>query len=42
MLLEEGVSSAELQLEAGRIAAKVEAVFSRYLVGPGDGRDRLF
>ena len=42
MLLEKGVSNAELQLEAGRIAAKVEAVFSRYLVGPGDGRDRLF
>ncbi len=42
MLLDEGVSSAELQLEAGRIAAKVEAVFSRYLAGPGDGRDRLF
>ncbi|MDV3258263.1 MAG: polyprenyl synthetase family protein [Sphingomonas sp.] len=42
MLLDEGVNSAELQLEAGRIAAKVEAVFSRYLAGPGDGRDRLF
>ena len=42
MLLEVGVSDAELQAEAGRIAARVEAVFSRYLAGPGDGRDRLF
>lgn len=42
MLLEEGVSSAELQAEANRIAEKVEAVFARYLAGPGDGRDRLF
>ena len=42
MLLESGVSDAELQAEANRIAAQVEAVFSRYLVGPGDGRDRLF
>ena len=42
MLLERGVSDAELQAEANRIGAKVEAVFSRYLVVPGDGRDRLF
>jgi farnesyl diphosphate synthase len=42
MLLESGVSDAELQAEANRIAAKVEAIFSRYLAGPGDGRDRLF
>ena len=42
MLLEGGVSDAELQAEANRIAAKVEGVFSHYLVGPGDGRDRLF
>jgi farnesyl diphosphate synthase len=42
MLLESGVSDAELQVEANRIAAKVEAVFSSYLAGPGDGRDRLF
>jgi farnesyl diphosphate synthase len=42
MLLDGGVSDAELQAEANRIAAKVEAVFSRYLAGPGDGRDRLF
>ncbi|HET9397875.1 MAG TPA: farnesyl diphosphate synthase [Sphingomicrobium sp.] len=42
MLLESGVSDAELQSETNRIAAKVEDVFARYLVGPGDGRDRLF
>src|SRR5688572_205119 len=42
MLLESGVSDAELQVEANRIAAQVEAVFSRYLTVPGDGRDRLF
>jgi farnesyl diphosphate synthase len=42
MLLESGVSDAELQAEANRIAAQVEGVFSRYLVDPGDGRDRLF
>ena len=42
MLLEQGVSDAELQAEAGRIAAKVESVFSGYLAEPGDGRDRLF
>jgi farnesyl diphosphate synthase len=42
MLLEGGLSDAELQAEANRVAARVEAVFSRYLVGPGDGRDRLF
>jgi farnesyl diphosphate synthase len=42
MLLEAGVSGAELAIEANRIASKVEAVFSRYLAGAGDGRDRLF
>jgi farnesyl diphosphate synthase len=42
MLLESGVSDAELQAEANRIAGRVEAVFSRYLTGLGDGRDRLF
>ena len=42
MLAETGVSRAELRDEANRIAAKVEAVFSHYLNGPGDGRDRLF
>jgi farnesyl diphosphate synthase len=42
MLLESGVSDAELQAEANRIAAQVEAVFSRYLTVPGDGRARLF
>src|SRR4249919_1816768 len=42
MLLESGVSDAELQVEANRIGAKVEAVFSRYLIGSDDGRDRLF
>jgi farnesyl diphosphate synthase len=42
MLLEAGVSEAELATEAHRIGAKVEAVFSRYLASSGDGRDRLF
>src|SRR5690349_18514395 len=42
MLIEAGVSAAELANEATRIAAKVEAVFSRYLQSSGDGRDRLF
>ena len=42
MLLESGVSDAELQAEANRIAAQVEAVFSRCLAVPGDGRNRLF
>ncbi len=42
MLLECGVSDAELQAEANRIADKVEGVFSSYLAGPGDGRDPLF
>src|SRR5687768_6126537 len=42
MLLESGVSPAQLQVEANRIAARVEAAFSRYLVNTGDGRDRLF
>ncbi len=42
MLLESGVTDAELRAEANRIATKVENIFSHYLVGPGDGRDRLF
>jgi farnesyl diphosphate synthase len=42
MLLEVGVSAAELGQEANRIAARVETVFSRYLQSSGDGRDRLF
>src|SRR5688572_5117749 len=42
MLLECGVTDAELQAEATRIAAKVEAVFSHYLIATGDGRDQLF
>jgi farnesyl diphosphate synthase len=42
MLLEAGVSAAELANEANRIGARVEAVFSRYLARSGDGRDRLF
>jgi len=42
MLLEAGVSEAALAIEANRIAAQVEAVFSRYLQSSGDGRDRLF
>ena len=42
MLLESGVTGAELQAEASRVAAKVEGVFSRYLAASGDGRDRLF
>jgi len=42
MLLEAGVSEAELAIEANRIGAGVEAVFSTYLQSHGDGRDRLF
>jgi farnesyl diphosphate synthase len=42
MLAETGVSPDELSVEAGRIGAQVEAVFARYLTGPGDGRDELF
>jgi farnesyl diphosphate synthase len=42
MLLEAGVSGAALAIEANRIGAKVEAVFSRYLQSSGDGRDQLF
>jgi farnesyl diphosphate synthase len=42
MLLEPGVTDAELQVEANRIGSSVEGIFSRYLAGPGDGRDRLF
>jgi farnesyl diphosphate synthase len=42
MLLECGVTRAELQSECSRIAAKVESVFSGYLADTGDGRDRLF
>ena len=42
MLLEGGVTDAELQAEATRIAAKVEGIFSHYLTDQGDGRDRLF
>lgn len=42
MLVETGVSGAELRTEASRIADQVEAVFSEYLESPGDGRDRLF
>ena len=42
MLLECGVTDSELQVEATRIGHKVETVFSAYLSGSGDGRDRLF
>ena len=42
MLLESGVTEDELQAEAHHVAVQVEAVFSRYLNVPGDGRDRLF
>ncbi len=42
MLAEVGLSGAELRLEAARIAAKVDAIFSAYLADTGDGRDRLF
>ena len=42
MLLEIGVSPAELQVEAARIADKVESVFAGYLLSADDGRDRLF
>jgi farnesyl diphosphate synthase len=42
MLAEAGLTAAELALETARVAAKVDAVFSHYLAGSGDGRDRLF
>ena len=42
MLLERGVTDAELQSEANRIAAKVESVFSACLATPSDGRKLLF
>jgi farnesyl diphosphate synthase len=37
-----GVETPGLSLESVRIAAKVDALFSRYLADPGDGRARLF
>jgi farnesyl diphosphate synthase len=37
-----GLAGADLSLEAARIAAKVDGIFSYYLVSSGDGRDRLF
>ena len=40
MLLESGVTDAELQVEANRVADKVESVFSSYLAGSGDGQQR--
>jgi len=42
MLAEAGLSAADLAHETTRVAAKVDAVFSHYLTGNGDGRDRLF
>ena len=42
MLAEAGLSAAELAHETARVAAGVDAVFSHYLSGSGDGRDRLF
>ena len=42
MLAEAGLTAAELARETARVAAKVDAVFSHYLAGNGDGRDRLF
>jgi len=42
MLAEAGLTAAELARETARVAAKVDAVFSHYLAGSGDGRDRLF
>ncbi|QDP18835.1 polyprenyl synthetase family protein [Sphingomonas xanthus] len=36
------LAGADLKLEARRIAAKVDSLFSSYLALPGDGRDRLF
>jgi len=42
MLAEAGLSAAELARETARVAASVDALFSSYLAGSGDGRDRLF
>jgi farnesyl diphosphate synthase len=42
MQVEAEVPGVDLSLEAARIAARVDTVFSGYLVGAGDGRDRLF
>jgi farnesyl diphosphate synthase len=42
MLVEAGLSAADLAHETARVAARVDAVFSTYLTGTGDGRDRLF
>ena len=42
MLAEAGLSAAELARETARVAASVDALFSSYLTGSGDGRDRLF
>ena len=42
MLADAGVSGADFRQEAGRVAARVDAVFAAYLADPGDGRDRLF
>jgi farnesyl diphosphate synthase len=42
MLVEAGLSAADLAHETARVAAKVDAIFSHYLADSGDGRDRLF
>ncbi len=42
MLAEARLAEADLSLESARVAAKVDAVFSYYLAGSGDGRDQLF
>lgn len=42
MLAEAGVKSSSLSEESARVAAKVDALFGRYLADPGDDRDRLF
>ncbi|HVF37013.1 MAG TPA: farnesyl diphosphate synthase [Sphingomicrobium sp.] len=42
MQAERRVACADLSLETARIAARVDALLSRQLAGPGDGRDRLF
>ena len=42
MLAEAGLADADIRADTERVAAKVDAVFSAYLSGNGDGRERLF
>ncbi|MBA3667927.1 MAG: polyprenyl synthetase family protein [Sphingomonas sp.] len=42
MLAEPSVAGVDLAGEAARISAEVDAIFSSYLVDPGDGRAALF